>query len=95
MRIEGKKLIIAKEGGIKKFLKTVQHITFSGEYALSEGQEIMYVTERAVFRLTRDGLELTEYAPGIDLEKDVLRLMEFKPIVRSPEEMDSGLFREV
>jgi len=95
MRIEGKKLIIAKEGGIKKFLKKVQHTTFSGDYALRAGQEVIYVTERAVFRLTRDGLELTEYAPGIDVEKDVLGLMEFKPIVRSPEEMDSGLFREV
>jgi len=91
IEIKEKKLKIKKEGK-KKFLKKVQHITFSGEYALKTGQEVLYVTERAVFKLTGDGIELIEYAPGIDIERDILNLMEFKPIVKNPEEMDSDIF---
>lgn len=87
------KLKIVKEGNTKKFLKRVNHITFSGDYALKAGQEVVYVTERAVFRLTRNGLELIEYAPGIDIERDVISLMEFRPVVKAPKEMDPELFR--
>ncbi len=75
------KLHILQAGGSKKFKKDVEHITFSGPYAIEKGQEIVYVTERAVFRLAEGGLELTEIAPGIDLEKDILAHMEFEPSV--------------
>ena len=87
------KLKIVKEGETKKFLKEVHHITFSGDYALKAGQETVYVTERAVFRLTKNGLELIECAPGIDIEKDIIDLMEFRPVVKAPKEMDPELFR--
>jgi propionate CoA-transferase len=69
-------------------------VTFSGDYAREVGQSVTYVTERAVFSLQKDGLHLTEIAPGIDLEKDVLALMEFKPIMKTqPKLMDARLFR--
>ena len=89
------KLEILKEGNIKKFVSQVQQITFSGEYSLESGQECLYVTERAVFKLTCDGMVLVEIAPGIDLEKDVLAQMEFMPII-SPElkEMDPRIFHQ-
>ena len=87
-------LIIVKEGTIKKFLNKVDQIAFSGTYAWSVGQRAVYVTERAVFELTENGLMLTEIAPGIDLEKDILAHMEFTPII-SPglKSMPEGIFR--
>lgn len=90
------KLTIEQEGRFKKFLNKVVQISFSGNYARKKGQEVMFITERAVFELTQDGMVLTEIAPGIDLEKDVLAHMEFKPII-SPnlKIMDEGIFREV
>ncbi|SHI17010.1 propionate CoA-transferase [Sporobacter termitidis DSM 10068] len=93
--LTGGGLKIVGDGPNAKFVKEVQQITFSGEYAVKNGQEVMYITERAVFRLTKDGLVLTEIAPGVDLEKDVLGRMEFAPIV-SPElkTMDPRLFGE-
>jgi propionate CoA-transferase len=88
-------LKINKDGDGIKFVKEVQQITFSGEYAVKSGQQITYITERAVFELTKDGLVLTEIAPGVDLNKDVLGKMEFRPII-SPnlKLMDCRLFRE-
>ena len=74
-------IIITNPGRFKKFVKNVQQITYSGEYALKRKQKVLYVTERAVFRLTQEGLELIEIAQGIDLNKDVLNMMEFKPII--------------
>ena len=56
-------------------------ISFSAEYALQRGQDVMYVTERAVFQLTGNGVVLKEIAPGMDLEHDILRNMEFSPII--------------
>lgn len=88
------KINIVKEGRSKKFVANVEQITFSGEYAQNIGQSIMYVTERAVFQLTPDGLELIEIAPGIDLEKDILQLMDFKPIMKNVKLMIDGIFRE-
>ncbi len=89
------KLTILQEGRTKKFVQNVQQITFSGDYAMQTGQEIMFITERAVFRLTPDGLLLTEIAPGIDLERDVLGQMEFRPLI-SPDLrlMDERLYRQ-
>jgi propionate CoA-transferase len=77
-----------------KFVKRVQQITFSGEYAVKSGQEVMYITERAVFHLTPEGLVLDEIAPGIDLQKDVLDKMEFVPIIsKALKTMDLRLFK--
>jgi propionate CoA-transferase len=93
--ITGSGLQINTDGTGSKFVKKVQQITFSGEYAVKNGREILYITERAVFRLTPEGLVLTELAPGIDLNKDVLDKMEFTPIVSSDLKiMDPRLFRE-
>ncbi len=89
------KLGVEKEGKVKKLVKKVEHITFSGEYGRTTGQKIMYVTERAVFELRPEGVTLTEIAPGIDLEKDVLAQMEWKPLIASDlKSMDPRIFRE-
>lgn len=87
------KVKIVKEGKIK-FVNDVEQITFSGEYAAKIGQPVTYITERAVFKLTPEGLELIEIAPGIDLEKDILQLMEFKPIVKDVKPMPQEIFEE-
>src|SRR6202008_4498314 len=60
----------------------------------SNGQPVLYVTERCVFKLVPEGLELIEIAPGIDVERDILALMGFRPVVRSPKAMDASLFSE-
>jgi propionate CoA-transferase len=87
------KLRITKEGDIKKFVGKVNQVTFSGPYAYKASKPIFYVTERAVFTLAEGELTLIEYAPGLDLEKDVLAAMEFKPRI-SPDlkEMPKELF---
>lgn len=77
--IEDGALRIHTEGAHKKFVRNVQHLTFSGSYAVERGQEVHYITERGVFRLTGDGLELIEIAPGVQLERDILGQMEFEP----------------
>ncbi|MDR0839691.1 MAG: 3-oxoacid CoA-transferase [Oscillospiraceae bacterium] len=79
----------------KKFVKQVQHVTFSGDYARNKGQEVLYITECAVFRLTDGGLELFEVAPGLDIERDILPQMDFTPLI-APEvaTMDPRLFEE-
>ncbi len=93
--IKDGKLNIINEGNTKKFVKKVQQITFSAKNAIKNNQEILYITERAVFKLTPKGLELIEIAPGVDLEKDILNEMDFKPQI-SPnlKEMDSRIFKE-
>lgn len=89
------KLIIEKEGKAKKFIKEVEQITFSGKYARSIKQPVLYITERAVFKLEQAGLVLTEIAPGIDLERDVLAQIEASVTV-SPELklMDARIFAD-
>jgi propionate CoA-transferase len=78
-----------------KFVPEVEHRTFSGREAWRRGQPVLYVTERAVFRLHERGIELIEIAPGLDLERDVLRQMGFAPIIeRPPTLMDAALFRD-
>lgn len=87
------KVQIINEGKIKKFVDKVEHITFSGELARTSGQKILYVTERAVFELRPEGVTLTEIAPGVDLEKDVLAQMEYKPLIASDlKQMDARIF---
>ena len=91
--IEDGALRVVKEGRAKKFIGQVEQITFNGADAARRGQQVLFVTERAVFRLTPDGLELTEVAPGVDIERDVLAHMDFKPITRNVQRMDEALFR--
>jgi propionate CoA-transferase len=89
------KLAIVEEARARKFVEAVEHVTFSGAYAAARGQSVLYVTERCVFKLGTSGLELTEVAPGIDIERDILALMDFKPeIPRDPVAMDPRIFRE-
>ena len=95
LSIEEGKLKILQEGRAKKFRKAVEQITFSGQYAVKKGQPVIYVTERAVFELTADGLVLTEIAPGIDLEKEILAQMDFVPMIsKDLREMDPRIFAE-
>ena len=93
--ITGGGLKINSDGSEIKYVKEVQQITFSGEQALKNGQEVLYISERSVFKLTPEGVTLIEIAPGVDLEKDILGKMEFKPIV-SPDlkTMDARLFKD-
>src|SRR5688500_1990888 len=86
-------LAILAEGRAPKFLENVEQITFNGKLAAERGQKVLFVTERCVFRLTRDGLELAEVAPGIDVDRDILGHMAFRPIVRDPKPMDRRIFR--
>lgn len=93
--IENGQLRIEQEGRTRKFVQgEVEHITFSGDYAVKRGQKVLYITERCVFSLTAEGLELLEVAPGIDLQRDILDLMDFTPIIRTtPRQMDGRIFR--
>lgn len=89
------KIKIVKEGKNKKFVDKVQQITFSAKNAIKNKQEILYVTERCVFKLTRRGVTLIEIAPGIDLKKDILNNMAFKPIVSNDLKlMDERIFKD-
>ncbi|MBY5579045.1 acyl CoA:acetate/3-ketoacid CoA transferase [Rhizobium leguminosarum] len=89
------KLAILKEGRHMKFVEEVEQITFSGKYAREGTQTVLFVTERCVFSLTPEGLELTEVAPGIDIERDILAHMKFRPIIRKPpRQMAAAIFNE-
>lgn len=91
--IENGRLDILQEGRVAKFIEQTQQITFSGIYASNHSRNVMYVTERAVFILTKKGLKLTEIAPGIDLQRDILDHMSFKPIISNNLKlMDAGIF---
>ncbi len=95
IEIKDGKLNIIQEGKAIKFIKTVEQITFSGDYALDVSQPVLYITERAVFNLSKKGIVLIEIAPGIDLEKDVLAHMDFKPIIsENLTIMDERIFLE-
>lgn len=86
-------LQIRQEGRSPKFIEAVEQITFNGKLAAARGQAVLYVTERCVFRLTPEGLELAEVAPGVEVERDILGRMAFRPIVRAPVPMDARLFQ--
>jgi propionate CoA-transferase len=92
LAIEDGKLQV-KEGGIKKIVRAVEQITFSGITAQKGRQQVYYITERCVFELTSDGVELVEIAPGIDLERDILAQMEFQPIIKNVRLMDERIFK--
>jgi propionate CoA-transferase len=86
-------LRIVREGQHAKFVKRVQQVCFHGPTALANGQQVLYITERAVFELTRDGLVLREAAPGIDAAKHILPLMEFAPARSEVRPMNASCFQ--
>ncbi|MFK3664570.1 acyl CoA:acetate/3-ketoacid CoA transferase [Ochrobactrum teleogrylli] len=89
------RLVIEKEGKLKKLVEEVEHVTFSGPRSVAQGQDITYVTERAVMKLTPEGIVLTEIAPGVDLQAHILDQSEFPLIVSDQlKTMDEALFRE-
>ncbi|ACU49007.1 MULTISPECIES: acyl CoA:acetate/3-ketoacid CoA transferase [Brucella] len=89
------KLVIEKEGKLKKLVNAVEHVTFSGPRGVEQGQDVTYVTERAVMKLTPQGIVLTEIAPGVDLQAHILDQAEFPLIVSDQLKlMDEALFRE-
>ncbi len=92
--IKDGELHILQEGKVQKFVPAVEHITFSGSYARKHKQHVLYITERAVFEMKEDGVHLTEIAPGIDLQKDVLDQMGFKPIIDDVKLMPAFLFKD-
>lgn len=95
VEIENGLLTIIKEGRNKKFIQQVNQITFSGKYSRDMNQHVYFVTERAVFRLIYEGVELIEIAPGIDIDNDIIGQMDFMPLI-SPQlkEMDSAVFKD-
>lgn len=92
--VEDGMLRIVREGSVKKFVDTVEHRTYAGRFAWARGQSALYVTERCVLRLSSEGIELIEVAPGIDVERDIMAQMDFRP-AQSPglTTMDAALFR--
>ena len=93
MRLENGRLVIDKEGKVAKIVPKVDQVSFSGARARSQGQDVTYVTERCVIRLAPEGLVVTEIAPGLDLERDILERAETRLAV-SPDLklMDEALF---
>ena len=89
------KLQIKAHGRIAKLVEEVAQITFSGQQALAQRQSVIYITERAVFKLTSEGVELIEIAPDVDLQEDVLDRMGFVPqIAGTPAKMHAALFND-
>ncbi|MBI5922944.1 MAG: acyl CoA:acetate/3-ketoacid CoA transferase [Betaproteobacteria bacterium] len=89
------KLAILNDGHAMKFVDQVEHRTFSGTEAVRRGTMVLYITERCVFRLGREGLELIEIAPGADLERDILARMAFRPVIKGdPAVMDERIFAD-
>ncbi|MEM4568020.1 MAG: CoA-transferase [Sulfolobales archaeon] len=90
-----RKLVIESDGNIVKFVGKLYEVVYNAEQGLMRGQEVKYITERCVFKLTSKGLVLEEVAPGVDIDKDILSRMEFKPIIADEVvEMDRRLFSE-
>ncbi len=86
-------LRILQDGATPKFINKIEHVTFSAAMALRSRHPVLYVTERCVFRLADDGLELTEVAPGVNVDRDILAHMNFRPVIRrEPARMDSRIF---
>lgn len=90
--VEGGRLRIVREGSVRKFVPAVGQVSFSAATARARSQSVLYVTERAVFRLSAAGLELIEVAPGIDVETQVIGMMGFRPIVRQLVPMNPACF---
>lgn len=93
-RVRDGRLEILQEGRQSKFIGQVEQITFSGDFAREQHQGVLFVTERCVFSLGPAGLELTEVAPGIDIERDILARMSFRPLVGEPRAMAPEIFQD-
>ncbi|HVE48543.1 MAG TPA: CoA-transferase [Casimicrobiaceae bacterium] len=91
-RVDAGRLFIASEGRYPKFVERIAQVSFSADVSRRAGQEVLFVTERCVFRLGDEGLELTEIAPGIDAERDILQRLPFKPQTGAPRLMDPAIF---
>ena len=90
---EGGKTVIRREGRHKKFVPELEQVCYSAEIGRAKGQIALFVTERAVFRVGADGLELIEIAPGLDGERDVIAQMGFRPrVAHDLKVMDSRIF---
>jgi acyl CoA:acetate/3-ketoacid CoA transferase len=89
----GGELKVLQHGKVRKFVSEVERITFSGEFARSHGREILYITERAVFKLDKNGMTLIEVAPGIDIETDIVAKMGFRPHIGDVKTMPIEVFR--
>ncbi|MHA6848638.1 acyl CoA:acetate/3-ketoacid CoA transferase [Ralstonia syzygii] len=85
-------LHIRRDARTPKFVAQVEHRTFSGPHAAAQHKEVLYITERCVLELREDGLVLTEIAPGVDLERDVLAHMAFRPRIEGPRLMNASIF---
>ncbi|MFM6399469.1 MAG: acyl CoA:acetate/3-ketoacid CoA transferase, partial [Planktothrix sp.] len=85
-------LKILREGSVKKFVNKVEQIGFSADSRYRRSKEVLYITERAVFRLLDNGLELIEIAPGIEIERDILPLMSFRPLIQKVRNMPDHCF---
>jgi len=94
IRISNNRINIVRDGTTSKFVEKVFKVVFSGHQAIKYGQEVLYVTERAVFRLSENGIILEEIAPGIDPDKDVYSKMSFMPNAGLVKEMDERIFNE-
>ena len=93
--VEDGSLRILQDGKARKFVDEVEHRTFSGPQAAKWGKSVLYITERCVFRLCDEGLELVEIAPGVDLQRDILDRMDFMPVIRRPPAlMDARIFAD-
>ena len=91
--LKDSKLEILREGKARKFMNDVEQITFSGQVAAKDGKKVLYITERCVLELSEQGLILTEIAPGVDLQKDILDQMDFAPLMpKPPKLMDDRIF---
>jgi acyl CoA:acetate/3-ketoacid CoA transferase len=95
LSIDDGKLVIEKEGKLRKLVRDVEHVTFSGRRAVEQGQDITYVTERCVMKLTASGIMLTDIAPGIDLQSAIIDQADFPLIISDQlKVMDAALFNE-
>lgn len=94
VQVEDGHLRIVQEGRIKKYIQQVEQITFSGDFARKRNQPVYFISERCVLRLADEGLELIEVAPGVDVERDIIAQMEFRPrIADDLKTMDARIFR--
>jgi acyl CoA:acetate/3-ketoacid CoA transferase len=94
LAIENGALAITREGKVRKVVSAVEHVSFSGKRAVAQGQDITYISERCVMKLTARGIVVTEIAPGVDLQRDVLAQAEFPLLVADDlKVMDAVLFQ--
>ena len=91
--MENGHLRIVSEGTNRKFVREVEQVSFSGKIARERQHDVLFVTERAVFRLVAEGVELIEVAPGIDVETQILAQIDFRPLIRELRPMSDHLFQ--